>query len=98
MNQSTSASGSAVAFQELARSLTSAGGLFDGREQSLNAQIRSVEDQRIRLEARLIQKEQGLVDQFSALDALIANLNTTSSFLSSQLDQIAAINSSSNNN
>ena len=93
-----SASGSAVAFQELARSLTSAGGLFDGREQSLNAQIRSVEDQRIRLEARLIQKEQGLVDQFSALDALIANLNTTSSFLSSQLDQIAAINSSSNNN
>lgn len=84
--------GLAVRFTELASSLISAGGLLDSREQSLNSQIRDVEAARTNLQFRLVQKEQALVSQFAALDALLANLSATSSFLSTQLDQIAAIN------
>ena len=61
------------------------------REQSINAQIDAIGDERTSLEFRLLQKQASLVDQFSALDVLIAELNTTSSFLSTQLEQIAAI-------
>ena len=84
--------GLAVRFSELASSLISAGGLLDNREQSLNSQIRDVEAARTNLEFRLVQKEQALVAQFAALDVLLANLSATSSFLTTQLDQIAAIN------
>lgn len=91
-------SGLAVRMDELASSLISAGGLLDVREQSLDSRIRDLEDDRTRLEFRLVQKEASLVQQFSALDALIANLTTTSSFLQTQLDQIAAVSQSSNSN
>lgn len=89
-------SGLAVTLKSLADRLTEPGGLLDGREQSLNAQIRDAESDRTRIEFRLAQKEQSLLDQFSALDALIAGLTTTSSFLTTQLDQIAAVTRSSN--
>ncbi|MGR8918982.1 MAG: flagellar filament capping protein FliD [Gammaproteobacteria bacterium] len=90
--------GLATRFDALAGRLTEAGGLFDGREQSLNSQIRQIESRRINLEARLVRKEESLVEQFSALDALVASLNTTSSFLTTQLEQIAATTKSSNGN
>ncbi len=89
-------SGLATRFDAFASSLIDAGGLFDSREQSLNAQIRRIESDRARVEFRLIQREQSLVQQFSALDSLIANLNTTSSFLGQQLDALAAQTRSSN--
>ena len=88
---SNSTNGLAVRLEDLADSLLTAGGLFDGREQSINAQIDAIGDERTSLEFRLLQKQASLVDQFSALDVLIAELNTTSSFLSTQLEQIAAI-------
>ncbi len=91
-----STDGLATRFEALAESFISAGGLFDNREQSLNSQIRRVENARTSLEFRLVQKEQALVQQYSALDALLANLTATSSFLTTQLDQIAAINSQAN--
>ena len=90
--------GIAFRLEDLADTLLQAGGLFDGREQSLNQQIDDIEDQRLNLEFRLVQKEATLVAQFSALDTLIAQLNTTSSFLSIQLEQIAAITNFSFNN
>jgi flagellar hook-associated protein 2 len=90
-------SGLAVRFTDFARSLVGVNGLFDNREQSLNARIRSTETARANLEFRLVQKEAALVQQFSALDALIAQLTTTSNFLTSQLGQIAANTNSSRN-
>ncbi|MEQ8231002.1 MAG: flagellar filament capping protein FliD [Gammaproteobacteria bacterium] len=88
--------GLAKRFVSFADRLTSAGGLLDGRETSLNSRIRTVEDKRGNIEFRLQQREAALIDQFSALDALVAQLNTTSSFLTSQLDQLAAATKSSN--
>ena len=83
--------GVAFRLEDLADSLLQAGALFDSREQSLEAQIDDIGDRRLNLEFRLVQKEASLVATFSALDTLIAQLNTTSSFLSIQLEQIAAI-------
>jgi len=70
--------------------------MLDSRETSLNARIRELASARSNLEARLVRKEEALVQQFSALDALIAGLNTTSSYLSTQLDQLAQLSGSSN--
>ena len=83
--------GVAFRLEDLADSLLQAGALFDAREQSLEAQIDDIGDRRLNLEFRLVQKEASLVATFSALDTLIAQLNTTSSFLTIQLEQIAAI-------
>ena len=88
--------GLATRFTALADRLNEAGGLLDSRETTLNSRIRDLEDDRADIQFRLQRKEAALVQQFSALDALIAQLNTTSSFLSSQLDQIAATTKSSN--
>lgn len=88
--------GLATRFTALADRLNEAGGLLDSRETTLNSRIRDLEGDRADIQFRLQRKEAALVQQFSALDALIAQLNTTSSFLSSQLDQIAATTKSSN--
>ena len=88
--------GLAARFAAFADTLIGAGGLLDSRESTLNRQIRDTESARTNLQFRLTQKEAALVDQFSTLDALIATMNTTSSFLSTQLEQIAATTQSSN--
>lgn len=82
--------GIATRLEDFANSLIGAGGVLDTREQSLNSQIDDIETRRANLEFRLQQKEATLIDQFSALDTLIAQLNTTSSFLATQLEQLAA--------
>ena len=82
--------GLAVRFGDLADTLLAANGLFSNREQSLNSRIDATEDRRANLEFRLVQKEAALVAQYSALDALIAQLTSTSDFLSTQLQQITA--------
>jgi flagellar hook-associated protein 2 len=87
-------SGIAVRYTALTETLIGPGGLLDGREDSLNARIRSLDNARASLEARLERKEQGLVRQFSALDALIANLTTTNSYLTQQLSQLDALTKS----
>ena len=88
--------GLATRFEALADNLLAAGGMLSSRENSINSQIREIEDRRSALEFRLVAKEAALVQQFSALDALLANLTATSDFLTTQLDQSAAINTQSN--
>ena len=83
-------SGWAARFGSLAGSLLDAGGMLDNREQSLKARIDDLKDARRNLEFRLTQREAALLKQYSALDTLVAQLNTTSSYLSTQLEQLAA--------
>lgn len=92
---SNASSGLATRMRDLANGLIGPAGMLDSRETSLNARIRDLDSARSNLQARLVRKEEALVKQFSALDALLANLTTTSNFLSTQLDQIAQINQSS---
>lgn len=60
-------------------------GLFDGRSEGLTTRTQSIFDQRLMLDRRMDQVEARYRAQFVALDGLMANLQTTSSFLSQQL-------------
>lgn len=90
--------GLATRMEALAGSLLEAGGLLDSREQSINSQLDDIETRRANLEFRLQQKEATLIDQFTALDTLVARLNTTSSFLTTQLAQLANLSSGGGGN
>ena len=60
------------------------------RADGLNATIKSLGDQRDRLSIRLDATEKRLRAQYSALDSLIASMNTTSSYLTQQLASLAS--------
>ncbi len=60
-------------------------GLLDSKTDGLNASINDINAQRQKLEERLTLIEARYIKQFSAMDSLVAQLNTTSSFLQNQL-------------
>ncbi|MDH3859942.1 MAG: flagellar filament capping protein FliD, partial [Gammaproteobacteria bacterium] len=74
-----------------------ADGTIAGREAGLNESLEDIEDDRIRLEDRILALEARLIRQFSALDALIAQFNQTSNFLTQQLANLPKPNSINNN-
>lgn len=65
--------------------LTRSDGLIAGREEGLNSRVRSLEDQHQRLERRLVTIEKSLRAQFTALDSLVSQLQSTGAFLTQQL-------------
>jgi len=71
--------------QAAAEGLTRSGGLIAGREEGLNGRVRSLEDQQERIERRLVTIEKSLRAQFTALDALVSQLQGTGAFLTQQL-------------
>lgn len=85
-------SGAALRFKAVAKSMLDAGGILPARETSMKARIEANSTARANLEYRLGRKEASLNKQFNALDALIAGLNTTSSYLTTQLAQFTANN------
>jgi flagellar hook-associated protein 2 len=60
----------------------------------LNASINSLHKQQAAEQSRMTNKEAALRKQFTALDVQISKLNSTSSYLTQQLAQIAALNTS----
>jgi flagellar hook-associated protein 2 len=66
-------------------SLLADNGLIDARENGLQSSIDDLGEQRTTLNSRMVTYEARLVAQFSAMDALVASLQTTGNFLSSQL-------------
>lgn len=73
--------------KEMADSLTRSDGLIAGREDGLNSRVRSLEDQQERIERRLAMVEKTLRAQFTALDTLVSQLQSTGAFLAQQLTQ-----------
>jgi len=68
--------------------LTGTNGAVATRIKGLNSSIRSIEDQGIRLSARLDSIQARYNRQFSALDGLLGSMSTTSSFLTQQLARL----------
>jgi flagellar hook-associated protein 2 len=66
-------------------SYLSSGGVFDGRNDSLKASIADIDDQRQQLNDRLNDLQTRYLQQFNALDTLLAQMQSTSSFLTQQL-------------
>lgn len=60
-------------------------GMLDARTDGLNASIEDINDRRAALERRLTDLETRYRAQFSALDALLGQMRTTSDYLASQL-------------
>ena len=66
-------------------------GLVDARDDALQSQLDGLGGQFDALDARMAKVEARYRAQFTALDSLISSMQTTSTFLTSQLQQIAAI-------
>lgn len=84
-------SGFATQIAALTGSLLGADGLLESRTDSINSSLGALDKQREAINARLAQVEARLRSQFAALDALIAGLNQTSSFLQQQLANLPTI-------
>jgi len=76
--------GIASSLDDLLDSYLSSGGVFDGRNASLKASIADIGDQRQQLNDRLTDLQNRYLQQFNALDTLLAQLQSTSSFLTQQ--------------
>jgi flagellar hook-associated protein 2 len=77
--------GIANSLDTLLGSYLSSGGVFDGRNESLKASIADIDDQRTQLTNRLNDLQTRYLAQFNALDTLLAQMQSTSSFLTQQL-------------
>ncbi len=69
------------------------GGLFANKQSSLDAQAKDLADQKTAFDARMTALQTRLQTQFAAADALISQLNSTSTFLSQQLSALPLANS-----
>lgn len=89
----SSSDGVATRLDALITSYTNSSGALDSRTASLTDRIEDIADQREALNRRLASLEKRLLAQFTALDTLVSQLNSTSTFLSQQLANLpGAIN------
>ncbi|APG27362.1 hypothetical protein A7E78_05600 [Syntrophotalea acetylenivorans] len=63
-------------------------GLFSSREDTIQSNIKGIEKSIERMEMRLEKREQTLYNQFNALEQLVSSMNSTSSFLTTQLKSL----------
>ncbi len=77
--------GFATRLGSLAQQLVTPNGIVDGETQGLNSQISFLQTQIDNQQVRLTAERQSLRQQFSALDALLGTMQTTSNFLTQQL-------------
>ena len=77
--------GLARRMDNLAGEYTSFGGILDGRTSSLQNRLGDLERQQERLDRRMQSVEARYTSQFSAMDALVANLRAQGDFLTDQL-------------
>ena len=82
--------GYAAQLDKLVEDLIAAGGAIAARTDGINASIKSIDDRRSQMERRLEDVEIRIRAQFTALDALLGRMNTTSTFLTQQLAKLDA--------
>lgn len=63
-------------------------GLLEARTKSLNDRLKGLQTDRERLEVRIARVEEGYRRQFTALDGIVAQLQSTSSFLTQELARL----------
>ncbi|HWT55015.1 MAG TPA: flagellar filament capping protein FliD [Rhodocyclaceae bacterium] len=90
----TGNTGIAVQFNTWLTSATGSTGIIANRVDGMNASIGDLEDQRDALTSRLTLIEARYRSQYSALDALISNMNSTSTYLEQQLAALPGASSS----
>lgn len=83
--------GFAVRLYEMTDAFLRSDGIIETRSQGLQTQIDEYGDQRDSLNERLASLETRLLRQFNALDSLLAQLTSTSNFLTQQLGNLPGI-------
>jgi flagellar hook-associated protein 2 len=63
-------------------------GILSAKEDGINESLEQVQEGRDNLEVRLAALQARLIQQFSALDALVANFQTTGNFLAQQINSL----------
>jgi len=81
----SSADGIAGKLESSLKQALDLGGIFDSRTKSLDASIQKVDDERFDLEDRLQTLETRMLNQFIAMDTLVAQYNNTGNYLAGQL-------------
>mgnify|MGYP001167231459 FL=1 len=81
-------------FQAQLDAMVESDGLIDSRLDGLNASTKSLQTQQEQLSKRLEQIEARYRAQFSALDTLLAQMNSTASYLTQQLEALKNLRSS----
>jgi flagellar hook-associated protein 2 len=92
----SSANGVATKLDSIVNEYTKSDGLLDSKTKGLNDTVDDINEDLADLELTLTALEERLFAQFSALDILMTQLNSTSSFLTQQFDVIKNINNQSN--
>ena len=84
--------GLATQFTDYLTSMTdSATGMLKGRKDSTDSNIARIDTRIEMMELRIEKREKMLRAQFTAMELLVGNLNSQSSFLSQQLDSISSL-------
>jgi flagellar hook-associated protein 2 len=91
-----SADGLAKRFDSVLNNYLSANGSLTSRVDGVQKQISNIDDQRDRLNIHLIAVETRYRKQFTAMDALVGQLQATGSFLTQQLSSLSGSDGSSN--
>lgn len=87
-------SGFVSSLETVIESYVDGGGIITNRTDGLNNEKTSIDDDIERLQLRLESTEARLRKRFGSLDALVSQLNTTSSFLTQQLANLPLANQS----
>jgi flagellar hook-associated protein 2 len=85
--------GYAVQLDKLVTDFLGTRGAITARTDGINASIKSLDQRRQQMQERLVGVETRIRAQFTALDTLIARMNTTSQFLTQQLATLANLGS-----
>jgi flagellar hook-associated protein 2 len=81
----TSSSGYGTRLTKLTTDMLATNGLIQSRTEGIKASLKGLEKTQVSLEERLTQTEKRYRAQFSALDTMMSQMQTTSSFLAQQL-------------
>lgn len=72
----------------------SSDGIYAAKKNSYDSSVKSLDASILRMESRLEQRENTLLAQFSAMETLVNSLNSTSSYLTQQMDNMPSFGGS----
>ncbi|WP_337841121.1 flagellar filament capping protein FliD [Rheinheimera sp.] len=85
----TNAGGIAETFSTMLSGYVDSGGVIKGRQDDINVELRDLDDDTENLNYRMTTLEANLRKKYSALDVLIAQMNSTNNYLTSQLASLS---------
>jgi flagellar hook-associated protein 2 len=88
---SASASGFATSVDELASFYTDSDGIIQNRIDSRTTQLERLDDDYLNFESRMASLETRLYAQYNAMDLIVAQLNSTSSYVQAQLENMPGV-------